>query len=575
MKKCILVSVLMIFYAASAGVTFTQTKQETAETATKSGKPASTEITTINLKGDNIVVNGNGAAVSGNKVIISTGGIYSISGILEDGQILVNTVRGASVEMILNGATINCSNSSPIYIENAKKTKIMLADNSNNYLTDGAVYAANKTKKDEPNAALFSRDDLIIGGKGSLEVRGNYNDGIVSKDKLTIQSGSISVYSADDGIRGKDYLQIKGGNIKVVAKGDGLKSDKKSDATDDMALMDGKIVISGGRIDVMCEKGDAIQAASYINIQGGEFFLTTGTDANFVSRSVSLKGVKSGDNLIIGGGTFVINSSDDALRSNNTLTINGGTFDIATGNNGIIGDSTVEINGGDIRISKSYEGLESSVVTINSGTIHLNSNDDGISVRSSRKGYGTGSRRRSSSRSSNYFCVNGGYTVINAYGDGIDINGAVEMTGGTLLVSGPLSNNDGPLDYDWSFGISGGLLIATGSSGMAQVPYSGSTQNSVMVYFSSWQEEGTLFHVQSGDGNEVVSFAPKKAYSSVAFSSPKLVNGTAYDVYTGGSSSGEAKDGLYEGGSYTPGTKYVSFTPSNVTTAVSSSSVSR
>jgi hypothetical protein len=578
MGKHGLALLLIIVLAASASIIFAQKKQESLAGGVAGGPEISTQanamITSINLKGNDVFITGNGATVSGNKVIISSAGTYSISGMLLDGQILVNTAKGASVEIILNGAAITCSNSSPLYIENSKKTKIVLADNSKNYLSDGSVYAANKTKKNEPNAALFSRDDLTISGNGSLEVKGNYNDGIASKDKLTITGGTISVNSADDGIKGKDYVNIKGGNITIAAKGDGLKSAKEDDSTAETALMmDGKIVISGGKINITSEKGDAIQAASYIDIEGGEFVLTTGAGAQSVSRAASLKAISAGDNLVIGGGTFVINSSDDALRSNNTLTINGGTFDIATGNNGIIGDSTVEINNGDIRISQSYEGLEGSVVKINSGKVHINSNDDGISIRSSRKGYGTSSRRRSGSRSSNYLYVNGGYTVVNAYGDGIDVNGAVEMTGGTLLISGPLNSMNGPLDYDWSFKISGGLLIAAGSSGMAQVPYTGSTQNSVLVYFDTWQAEGTLFHVQSGDGGEVVSFAPPKAYSSVAFSSPKLINGTAYDVYSGGSSSGEAKDGLHEGGTYSPGTKYVSFTPSSVTTAVSSSRV--
>jgi hypothetical protein len=574
MQKYSLMLLLPIIVAASARIDMAQTGLEPAANAAagdlQKKNRTNAGITSIHLKGDNISIDGDGAEASGNKVIISSAGTYAISGILEDGQITVNAAKGAFVELLLDGATINCSNSSPIYVENAKKTRIVLADNSKNYLMDGLIYAANKTKKDKPNAALFSRDDLIISGNGSLDVTGNYNDGIASNDKLTIQSGTIMVKSADDGIKGKDYLFIKGGNITVVAKGDGLKSDKKDNGTDDAALMDGKIVISGGKINVT-SKGDAIQASSYINIQGGEFVLTTGENSQFVSRSVSMKAIKSGDNLVIGGGTFVISSSDDALRSNNTLTINGGTFDIATGNNGIIGDSSVEINNGDIRISNSYEGLEGSIVKINSGTIHLNSNDDGISVRSSRKGYGRSGRRRSSSSSGNYLYVAGGYTVINAYGDGIDVNGAVEMSGGTLLISGPLNNMNGPIDYDWSFKISGGLLIATGSSGMAQVPYTGSTQNSIIVYFDTWQAEGTIFHAQNSDGNEVISFAPQKAYSSVAFSSPKLVIGTSYDIYTGGGSSGEAKDGLYSGGNYTPGKKYTSFTPSSVTTAVSSS----
>jgi hypothetical protein len=592
MKKHRLALSLIIIVAASAFFVFTHTKRELvlagppaennmnsngnlakmelmtsviAESPQNSNQKR-TSITTIDLNGKTIAVNGDGATVSGSKVLISSAGTYSISGTLADGQILVKTGKSASVEIILNGVTINCSNNSPVYIEKARKTKIVLADNSKNRLTDGSVYSANKTKKDEPNAAIFSKDDLTISGNGSLEVTGNYDDGIASKNKLTIESGIILVNSADDGIRGKDSLNIKGGNITVVAKGDGLKSDEKDVAAQDKTpTRDGKITISGGKINIT-SKGDAIQAASYINIKSGELTLTTGSNAQYVGGSVSLKAISSGDNIVIDGGTFAISSADDAIHSNNTLTINGGTFDIATGNNGILGDSSLVINGGDIRISTSYEGVESSVVKINSGNIHLNSSKNGMSIRSPRKGSGTGGGRwRGFESGNNCLYINGGYIVINANGDGIDSNGAIEMTGGTLLISGPTSNMDGALDFN-SFKITGGLLIAAGSSGMAQVPGTGSTQNSVMVYFDTYQAEGTLFRVQTSDGSEIVSFTPQKTYSSVAFSSPKLTIGTAYDVFYGGSSSAKAKDGLYAGGTYSSGTKLISFTPNSVTT---------
>jgi hypothetical protein len=574
MRKYVLAASLIIILAASALFVFTQTKQEpmagVIAQSPQDGNQKLAGITTIDLNGKTIAVNGAGATVSGNKVLISSAGTYSISGTLADGQILVNTGKGASVEIILNGATINCSNNSPVYIEKTKKARIVLADNSKNHLTDGPVYSANKTKKDEPNAALFSKDDLTISGNGSLEVTGNYDDGITSKNKLTIESGTILVNSTDDGIRGKDSLNIKGGNITVVAKGDGLKSDEKDVAAQDKtSTRDGKITISGGKINIT-SKGDAIQAASYINIKDGELTLTTGSNARYVGGSVSLKAISSGDNIVIDAGTFVISSSDDAIHSNNTLTINGGTFDIATGNNGILGDSSLVINGGDIRISTSYEGIEGSVVKINSGNIHLNSTTNGMSIRSPRKGSSTGGGRWRGFESGNScLYINGGYTVINANGDGIDSNGAIEMTNGTLLISGPTSNNDGALDFN-SFKITGGFLIAAGSSGMAQVPGTSSTQNSVMVYFDTYQAEGTLFHVQTSNGSEIVSFAPKKTYSSVAFSSPKLAIGTEYDVYSGGSSSARAKDGLYAGGTYLPGTKIVSFTPNGVTTIAGS-----
>jgi hypothetical protein len=155
---------------------------------------------------------------------------------------------------------------------------------------------------------------------------------------------------------------------------------------------------------------------------------------------------------------------------------------------------------------------------------------------------------------------------VDAAGDGVDANGSIVMTGGVVIVHGPTANNNGPLDYDSSFKITGGFLLAAGSSGMAQIPGTSSTQNSVLLTFSAAQQAGTLFHIQGSDGKEILSFKPSKKYQSVAFSSPALVKGSSYDVYLGGSSTGTVTDGLYQDGTYTAGTKNTTFTISGVVT---------
>jgi hypothetical protein len=142
------------------------------------------------------------------------------------------------------------------------------------------------------------------------------------------------------------------------------------------------------------------------------------------------------------------------------------------------------------------------------------------------------------------------------------------MTAGTVIVNGPTANNNGALDYDSSFTLSGGFLIAAGSSGMAQAPGSQSSQYAVAVTFQSARSANTLFNLQTSGGESIVTFAPAKAYQTVVISSPDLARGTTYSVYYGGSSSGTAVHGLYEGGTYTPGTRYTGFTISNMITSV-------
>ena len=527
----------------------------------------------ITLNGSSITADAEGVKVEGSTVTIVAAGTYSLSGTLTDGQVLVETESEAPVRLVLNGVNLGNSSSAPINIVKAEKVILILADGTQNTVTDASNYVYANAEVDEPNAAIFSKSDLTIAGNGSLTVNGNFNDGITSKDGLIIASGTINVTAVDDGIRGKDYLVVKDANLTVTARGDGLKSDNEEDATQ------GYISIENGTFNVT-SNGDAISAKTDVLISTGDFNLTSGGGSTAsLSGAASAKGIKAVNNLNIDSGFFTINAADDALHTNGNMVVNAGTFSLATGDDGMHADATLTINGGDITISQSYEGIESAVITIKSGNIHVIASDDGINVAAGNDGSGMqgpegrpgapGSQQDTFTYTgSNYLYVHGGYIVVDARGDGVDVNGAIEMTAGVLLVSGPTENNNGALDYDSGFKLTGGFVVAAGSSGMAQAPGAYSSQNSVLVYLTHTQPAGILFHIQNSAGEDILTFAPVKEYQSVAFTSPKLVTGETYTIYLGGSSTGTATDSLYQGGSYAPGTQYESFTVSGVVTQV-------
>ena len=136
------------------------------------------------------------------------------------------------------------------------------------------------------------------------------------------------------------------------------------------------------------------------------------------------------------------------------------------------------------------------------------------------------------------------------------------MTGGKVIVDGPTSNMDSPIDYDFpppqghgGFKMTGGWILAVGSAGMAVGPNASSTQYSVLFEFSSNKAGGTLLSLRTSGGTEIFTFRPVKMYKCFVFCSPDLKLGTTYEVYTGGSTTGTAIDGLYSGGTYAPGTK--------------------
>ena len=142
------------------------------------------------------------------------------------------------------------------------------------------------------------------------------------------------------------------------------------------------------------------------------------------------------------------------------------------------------------------------------------------------------------------------------------------MSGGVVLINGPTNSANGSLDYDGSFGITGGVLIAAGSAGMAQAPGNTSTQYAVTATLST-RSAGTLISLRDEEGNDVVTFAPSKAYQSVILCTPLLEQGRSYTLSTGGSCTGAQENGLYEGGVYSGGTEALTFTISDRITTVS------
>ena len=511
-----------------------------------------------------ITVNGTGVIVEGSTALIESAGTYNLSGTLTDGQIIVDTDDTELVTLILNGVNLSSTISAPIYIKEAENAAIVLADGTENIVNDASNYVYETAEDDEPNAAVFSDDDLIIYGSGSLIVTANYNDGITSKDSLTILDGTINVTSVDDGIRGKDSLVIDSAIITINASGDGLKSDNEEDLTV------GMVEIISGTLNII-SGGDAITAESTLTVQGGSFNLTSGGGSTvYPSDDSSTKGLKSANAIIINGGVFNINSSDDAVHANDSIVINDGTFVLASGDDAMHADATLEINGGDIDVTTSYEGVESASITINGGDINIVSSDDGLNaaggVDGSGFGGGPGGGRDQFSAGDYSLTINDGYIVIDAEGDGVDANGMIVMNGGTVIVNGPTQSMNGAIDYDGSFQINGGFLLAVGSAGMMQAPDNSSTQVSLGINFNGWLPAGDIIHVENSAGESVLTFAATKTYQSLVLSSSELETGETYIFYQGGSAVGSITDGLYIDETYTAGSSIGELTLSGITT---------
>lgn len=492
---------------------------------------------TIVFSADKVDINGSGAVVKDNVVTVSKAGVYEISGSSDNAKIVVAVGKQDEVTLMLNGVSLNSPDGSVIDCESGKTLALYLADNTENALSDSEDYtfASGDT---EPDAAVFSRADLMIMGEGSLDVTSCYKDAIKSKDGLVIKSGNLNLTAADDGIVGKDYVRIKGGNIKIDAQSDGIKS------TNDTDSGRGYITISNGTVDITAGR-DGIQAEKELTIEGGKVTVFAGGDeANAAvtassdpfdwdrrggstasADTDSKKGLKANSDILISGGEINVTSADDSVHSDTNVNISGGTLVLSSCDDGIHADELLTIDDGTITVTKSYEGLEGKNIEISGGKIDIMAADDGLNAAGGDNGaffgFGEGSDEY-------YISISGGDITVNSGGDGIDSNGTIAQSGGYVVVYGPTNTGNGALDYERSYAVSGGTLIALGSSGMAQAP---STLSQPCLSINANVGAGGTIEVRNSDGTVILSTVTPKQCQSLIFTSDKMVIGEEYSIY--------------------------------------------
>ena len=562
------------------------------------GEEVTEDITAvITLSGTSAAAEGNGVTIEDKVVTITEAGTYVVQGTLEDGQLVVDTQSEENVKIILNGAKITNSNSSAIYvISSPGKTILHCQKGSVNCIVDGETYTG-KNEDSEPNAAVFAKDDLKISGSGELYITGNYGKGVSCKDDLEIKNASVFVNAADDALRGKDSVTIEGAYLYLLAGGDGIRTSNETEEEEgNMVIVDSECYITAALDGIQaildlnitnCTMGISTSGGSTggnnstASLESSQIVTTTASqnqggnapggqgggqggmpggqggmggmqEGNSNEYADSCKGLKAGGSLTVTGGSYTVDSYDDAFHCGETLTVKGGDYCIATGDDAFHADNILIIEDGNISITTSYEGLEAQEIYYNGGTTRITASDDGVNGAGGNDESGTAGQWGDMFRGSSGNAIvelNGGYLVVNASGDGLDCNGSMTMNGGTVIVYGPTNDGNGALDYDGSFQHTGGTLLAVGSSGMAQSV----TSDYGVLAFTCGMNAETIMSIQDEDGNILISFAAPKIYSCVVFASEDVKEGVEYSIYTEGSYDIEAVDGIYKEGNYSGG----------------------
>ena len=488
------------------------------------------ECTDITLSDSTASCSDSSVTVADGSVTITKAGTYKFSGTFT-GQIVVNAGDSDKVQLVLDNTSITKEGSAALYIINADKVFITTVKGTENTLSSTGEFASSDDATNV-DGAIFSKSDITFNGSGTLNVKCESKHGIVTKDDLKITGGTYNITSASQGLSGKDSVRIAGGIITVTSGTDGIHSEN----TDDTEK--GYVYISGGTLNIT-SGNDCIDASGTVDIKDGTFTFKAGggsSEKTTGDSTESYKGIKADGVLTISGGTFDIDTLDDAIHSNADVTVSGGTLDISTGDDGIHSGNNTVVSGGEINIAKCYEGLEGQTVTVSGGKVTLTSSDDGINAAGGdNQGVGGGFGPDSFSADSEAkITITGGEIHVNASGDGLDSNGDIEISGGTVYVYGPTSSGNGSLDYENNAVITGGTVIMAGSSGMAMNFGSESTQGSILVSTGN-ASAGTAVKLTDSSGNVIAEFTPTVSFRTVVISTPDITSDGTYTLTVGDS----------------------------------------
>ena len=498
-----------------------------------------------------------GVTQSGSVYTITKAGEYTVAGLLSEGQLIVDAGDEDEVTIVLNGTSITCSSGSPIYVKNASEVKIKSEENSFNEVIDKRAEATEDSSDDAGNAAIYATCDLKLVGKGALVVTGNYNNGIQSKDDLSIKNVIVKVTAVNNAVKGNDAVDIESGNIIAIsAKGDGIKTSNSS--ISNKGNQKGIVTITGGNIDVYAAC-DGIDAAYGVDISDdGNLNIYTDTYSEY-SEEVTSSGSSSGtstsrdssanktasantvsyvaasDTIANAPGGFGGNKaggdrpgmpgdfnesgnssgqsySTKGIKAESEINISGFTINVCSTDDGIHANSdsgvletgedgkgTIVINGGTITISSGDDGMHADKqLDVNDGYINIVTSYEGLEAMTIN--------------------LNGGKIYVYATDDGINActgdgktSPIINVTGGYIDVTTASGDTDG-IDSNGNYVQTGGMVLVKGGSSSGNVSGSIDVDGTVTITGGTCVALGGICETPVNSVNAYV-------LSSVSFSS--------------------------------------------------------
>lgn len=411
-------------------------------------------------------------------------------------------------------------------------------DDSADYSYDaGSVVAIDVSNPTATDGVTVADGVITITKAGAYRLSGTLSDGQVvvnTEDGGTVHLilDNVSITNADGSalavLQSKlTIVHLAAGSTNTLVDGK-TYADTSDDAPSAALFSADDLTITGtGTLNVTGNHNDGIAGKDGVVISSGTVTVTAVDD-----------GIRGKDYLVIKGGKVSVTSGGDSLKSDNDsdqslgyVSITGGTVSLSSGDDGVDAWTAIGLSGGTTTVTKSVEGLEARVITVSGGTTTVTASDDGVNATDSAWTGGD-----MAAQTNTLLSITGGKLTVNADGDGLDSNGSIAMSGGTVVVSGPMMNGNGALDYNGTFVVTGGSLMAGGSAGMAQVPSDTSSLKSLKATVDA--AAGATIEVKDSSGTVVATFKATKQTATLVVTNDKIKAGETYTVYVNGTATG-------------------------------------
>ena len=403
------------------------------------------------------------------------------------------------------------------------------------------------------NGAYWLNGSLIIAQSGQYVISGELTDGNIVVDaqdysKVWIRLDGVDVTCSDDAClrvnqADKVFVTLSEGTANTLTGAAEYSEEAVADGTNAVIYSHDDLTINGsGSLTVIASCLNGITSKDDLIITGG-----------IISVTAPAHGIKVNDRFRFTGADFMITAGQDGIHSDKEFLMESGSIEITAEDDGVHADSLVQIYGGSLQITDCYEGIEAVVIEQYAGDVTVNARDDGLNAN----GYtgnafgGMGMRETETqteeqtvvSADETYVLIAGGtLTITNTSGmdaDGIDSNGNLIITGGTIRVNMVNNGGNSALDCGTESGgqalISGGNVIATGNDSMAESFDSTSSQCSILYNISAGVSAGTPVSLYDADGTLLLSEEIPYDFSSIILSCSEMTVGETYRIVIGDS----------------------------------------